>query len=72
MRQVAEGTPINPGEGAFVLEDKGGGHFGVTPLIEPRMSGEAGEHKGPARVNTKAYQAGWDALFGGKKPVAQA
>lgn len=71
MRQVPEGTSINPGEGAFALSDKGGGRYEVTPLVEPEKASAAEGHKGPARVNTKAYQNGWDALFG-KKPVAQA
>ena len=76
MRQVPEGTPIHPGEGVLALSDKGGGRYDVTTLLEPgeptaAQSGATAGHKGPARVNTKAYQDGWDALFG-KKPVAQA
>ena len=69
MRQVPEGTPINPGEGVLALSDKGGGRYDGTSLLEP--GGATAGHKRPARVNTKAYQDGWDALFG-KKPVAQA
>lgn len=70
MRLVKEGAPMMPGEGAFALRDRGEGHFDVTPLVEPQPKAEGG-HKGPARVNTRAYQEGWDALFG-KRPAAQA
>lgn len=69
MRKVPDGTPLMPGEGLLSLEPDGANGMTVTPLVEPGAPAAppaSDSRSGPARVNSKAYQAGWEALFGKK------
>ena len=61
MRPVAEGEPVGPGH-IRTEWDEGNGHYKATihgePPVEPGGSG-------PPKVNSKAFQSGWDRIWGG-------
>jgi len=58
---LKDGVPLN---GKALVELDGRAPFCRMRFLE-------GRPKGPAKVNSKAYQAGWESIFG-KKEVAQA
>ncbi len=72
MRPVVEGEPLY--NGAFALEHKEGDLYRVHEVTPHKADAatDDGGHKGPARVNSRAYQSGWDAIFGKKATVGQA
>jgi len=66
MRPVREGEPLY--EGAVHLEHKQGDTYKVTDIFEPPAEATS---KGPAKVNSRAYRANYDAIFG-NRTVGQA
>jgi hypothetical protein len=63
LRPLKDGVPIMGGEPVMVS--------GSGPRRTMQFLGEKPPRKGPAKVNSPAFQAGWDNIFG-KKEVGQA
>jgi hypothetical protein len=43
-----------------------------TPLMPPEERVTRGDRRGPARVNSRAYEAGWERIFGKKVTEGEA
>lgn len=71
MYPCEEGKPLLPGNEIFSLEPRAKGGLSVTSLYSTKASG-AQESKGPAKVNSRAYRANWETIFGKKAPIGEA
>lgn len=66
-RPLRDGTPIDSDSRLLVPREDG--RYSVEPIL-----GDSGskESKGPAKVNSAAFRAGWDNIFGAKVTTGQA
>lgn len=67
IHPVKDGKPLFGGELLNLSKTENENIFEVQP-VELDGKIESTSHSGPAMVNSRAYQSGWDNIFG-KKPV---
>lgn len=68
VRPVPEGKPILPSAEVVALTPREGapGHVRDVKVLHAPTAPAPTAHKGPPKVASDAYRAGWDRLFGAK------